>query len=119
MGTFLYGSRRAWQAFLPLYIARVRELIVSSSSGLKMLCLDQDIFEDLAARPSVASASASVHSAAPSPTGSPPGVHHLYEEYTTSDGAGWGWADARAATVECAYGETNLLNECVRDPKLS
>jgi hypothetical protein len=75
VGTFLYGSRQAWEAFVPLYARRVRELVQAAHgqttpSPRAGLCLDQDIFEDVA-------------EAAP----------HVFDEFDVS--GAWGWSDAR------------------------
>ena len=42
----------------------------------------------------------------------------LIDEFTTSDGGGWGWADGTRVQVRCRPGETNLGNVCVREPDM-
>ena len=42
VGTYFWGSRRAWARFLPLYFARLHELVLSANStSRRMLCADR------------------------------------------------------------------------------
>ena len=90
IATFMYGTRRAWAAFVPLYARRVRELMIMRAQGgghggggalrgeggagavaaPKAVCTEQDVFEDVA-------------SEAP----------HLFDEFDVGDP--WGWTNPR------------------------
>jgi hypothetical protein len=77
VGTFLYGSRSAWDAFVPLYAQRVRQLIQghAGASMVAPLCADQDIIEDVASH-----------------------APHLFDEFDVSDA--WGWSHAQPHVAE-------------------
>lgn len=70
IATFLYGSRAAWAAFLPIYTRRLRNLVHLDEGAPKPLCTEQDLYEDVAA-------------IAPD----------LFDEFDVSDS--WGWVNAR------------------------
>ena len=89
VATFMYGTRDAWHDFIREYAAVTRQLIVNPSSQ-KKLCTEQDIMQTVM----------SLHP-------------EMFEEFTTSDG--WGWKDARKATVDCSGGLVNVANRCVED----
>jgi hypothetical protein len=57
-----------------------------------LFCTEQDVMEDVfAQRP------------------------ELFEEFTTTDFGGWGWAGAEPVTRRCERGWTNIGNKCTRD----
>jgi len=81
VGTFTYGSREAWSAFVPLYARRLRELMQGRGPARAPLCADQDIIEDVA-------------SVAP----------ELFDEFDVSDA--WGWSNARPPKRHQSHGGT-------------
>ena len=79
LGTFVYGSSQAWAALLPMYSARLGELVEShrewAPRGLKKLCADQDLLTDLVlSRPA------------------------RFDRFVTADN--WGWRNPKPAAAE-------------------
>lgn len=88
VGTYMYGGRAGWDRLLPLYFRRVRQLVLAADASRPraLLCMDQDIFEDVARMPE------------PRRHRSP-----LFDEFevsrSSSNWGGWGWEGAAPCPV--------------------